>query len=143
MSTELELLLRFVYSFSSGLRSFLKYAKYLSITHFASAKKLLRHEYLQCVGAQLNCRFLRHRSTLPINDVNAYKSKIVAYYSDMSDMEGLLNKHLRSRICPRVIDELMPSTNLFSHYFREAMQEGNHRSERFVSIVAPSTASSS
>ncbi|KAJ8577497.1 hypothetical protein ON010_g1710 [Phytophthora cinnamomi] len=42
-----------------------------------------------------------------------------------------------------VIDELMPRTTLGSQYFTKALQESNLPAERFVSVVAPSTASSS
>ncbi|KAG2786872.1 hypothetical protein PC129_g3895 [Phytophthora cactorum] len=137
-STVLALLLRFPDSFSSSLRSFLEYAKYLIITHSVSASKLLRHEYLQCSATELDRRSSPHWSTTQIHDVNEYKSKLVAYYGDLpSRVEGLLDDN------PQVIDELMPRTNLGLRYFSRALEENNLRSERFVSVVAPSTASSS
>ncbi|KAG6975779.1 hypothetical protein JG688_00002031 [Phytophthora aleatoria] len=137
-STVLALLLRFPDSFSSSLRSFLEYAKYLIITHSVSASKLLRHEYLQCSATELDRRSSPHWSTTRIHDVNEYKSKLVAYYGNLpSRVEGLLDDN------PQVIDELMPRTNLGLRYFSRALEENNLRSERFVSVVAPSTASSS
>ncbi|KAL4128282.1 hypothetical protein KRP22_009179 [Phytophthora ramorum] len=140
----LALLLRFPGSFSSGLRSFLEYAKYLTITHSATASKLLRHDFLQTPGAQLARQSLPHWSTTPINDINEYKSKLVAYYGSLpSRVEGLLDDNSISSVSPTVIDELMPRTNLGIQYFVKALKEDNLSSERFVSVVAPSTASSS
>ncbi|ETL81688.1 hypothetical protein L917_18039 [Phytophthora nicotianae] len=142
-STVLALLLRYPDSFPSNLRSFLEYAKYLIITHSASASKLLRHEYLQCSEAELDCRSSPHWSTTPIRDVNEYKSKLVAYYGSLpARVEELLDDS-SSLVSPQVIDELMPRTNLGLQYFSRALEESKLRSERFVSVVAPSTASSS
>ncbi|EEY63750.1 F-box protein, putative [Phytophthora infestans T30-4] len=142
-STDLALLLRYPESFSSHLRSFLEYATYLIITHSANASKLLRHEYLRCSEADLDCNLPPHWSTTPIRDVNEYKSKLVAYYGSLpSRVDGLLDDNSNS-ISPQVIDELMPRTNLGLQYFSSALEENKLRSERFVSVVAPSTASSS
>ncbi|EGZ30254.1 hypothetical protein PHYSODRAFT_472522 [Phytophthora sojae] len=143
-STVLALLLRFPASFSSGLRGFLEYAKYLIITHSATASKLLRHDYLQRPGSQLDRSSSRHWSTTPINDVNEYKSKLVAYYGSLpSRVEGLPNDNASSSASPAVIDELMPRTTLGIQYFAKALEEANLPAERFVSVVAPSSASSS
>ncbi|GMF15644.1 unnamed protein product [Phytophthora lilii] len=143
-STVLAMLLRYPASFSGGLRAFLEYAKYLIITHSATASKLLRHNYLQCPGAQLPRQSSRHWSTSPINDVNEYKSKLVAFYGSLpSRVEGLLDDTSSSSASPAVIDELMPRTTLGIHYFARALEEANLSTERFVSVIAPSTASSS
>ncbi|KAE9351706.1 hypothetical protein PF008_g5806 [Phytophthora fragariae] len=143
-STVLAMLLRYPASFSSGLRGFLEYAKYLIITHSATASKLLRHDYLQCPESQLDRKPSRHWSTTPINHVNEYKSKLVAYYGSLpSRVEGLLDDKSSCSLSPAVIDELMPRTTLGVQYFVKALEEANLPQERFVSVVAPSTASSS
>ncbi|KAG7387405.1 hypothetical protein PHYPSEUDO_014168 [Phytophthora pseudosyringae] len=143
-STVLSPLLRFPDCFSTGLRSFLEYAKYLIITHSASASKLLRHDYLQCAGAELGRPPSPHWSITPIIDVNEYKSKLVAYYGSLpARVEGLLDDSSSSSASPQVIDDLMPRTNLGLQYFSRALDEVNLPSERFVSVVAPATASSS
>ncbi|OWZ19306.1 F-box protein [Phytophthora megakarya] len=142
--TVLALLLRFPGSFSSALRSFLEYAKYLIITHSATASKLLRHEYLQYPGAQLARLPSAHWFTIPINDVNEYKSKLVAYYGSLpSRVMGLLDDNSSSCISSTVTDELMPRTNFGFQYFSRALEEVNLPGERFVSIVAPSIVTSS
>ncbi|KAL3674176.1 hypothetical protein V7S43_000136 [Phytophthora oleae] len=142
-STVLALLLRFPESFSSGLRFFLEYAKYLIITHSASASKLLRHEYLQYQEAELTRRSSAHWSTMPINDINEYKSKLVAYYGSLpSRVDGLLDDNSSSSVRAQVLEELMPTTILGHEYFSRALEEVHITSDRFVSVVAPSTASS-
>ncbi|KAG1712076.1 hypothetical protein DVH05_009315 [Phytophthora capsici] len=142
-SNALSLLLRFPDSFSSGLRSFLEYAKYLIITHSASASKLLRHEYLRCSEAELAHRSSTHWSNMPINDVNEYKSKLVAYYGSLpSRVDGLLDDNSSASVSAQVLEELMPTTILGHDYFSRALEEVHITSDRFVSVVAPSTASS-
>jgi hypothetical protein len=143
-SSLLTLLLLFPDSFPSGLRAFLEHAKYLVITHTATAAKLLRHNYLRCSGAELSRQPPQHWATRRISDVNEYKSKLVAYYGSLpSRMDGLLDDNASSCASPAVIDELMPRTSLGTQYFVEALKEGSLPAERFVSVVAPSTASSS
>ncbi|KAK1946989.1 hypothetical protein P3T76_000999 [Phytophthora citrophthora] len=142
-SNALALLLRFPDSFSGGLRSILEYAKYLIITHSASASKLLRHEYLRCSEAELARHPSVHWSTMPINDVNEYKSKLVAYYGSLpSRVDGLLDDNSSTSVSAQVLEELMPTTILGNDYFSRALEEVHIASDRFVSVVAPSTASS-
>ncbi|CAH0480826.1 unnamed protein product [Peronospora belbahrii] len=143
-SSLLAQLLRFPDSFSSSLRSFLEYAKYLIITHSATASKLLRHDYLQCPGAYLHLHSSPHWHTTRPSDVNEYKSKLVAFYGSMpSRMAELLNENAGNYVGPTVMDELMPRTHLGTQYFSEALEEANLCSKRFISVVAPSTTSSS
>ncbi|CAI5738727.1 unnamed protein product [Peronospora destructor] len=141
-SSVLTQLLRFPDSFSSSLRSFLEYATYLITTHSATAFKLLRHDYLQCPGARLSLHSSPHWSRASTSDVNEYKSKLVAYYATLpSPVEGLLDEN--TSVSPPVMDELMPRTNLGTQYFSEALEEATLPTKRFVSVVAPPTASSS
>ncbi|GMF26926.1 unnamed protein product [Phytophthora fragariaefolia] len=143
-STVLALLLRFPDSFPGGLREFLEYANYLVITHSAAASKLLRHDYLQCSGSELKHYPSLHWSLSPIHDVNEYKSKLVAFYGSLpSRVERRLDDNSSSSISSTVIDELMPRTTLGLQYFAKALDEANLPDERFVSVVAPSSASSS
>ncbi|KAI9911384.1 hypothetical protein PsorP6_008781 [Peronosclerospora sorghi] len=143
-STLLEQLLRYPDGFSSSLRSFLEYAKYLLITQSATASKLLRHDYLQCAEARLACHSSPFQSTIPINDVNEYESKLIAYYGTMPPrVHGLLDDDSSISVSATVLDELMPRTTLGIDYFSKSLMEANLSAERFVSVVAPPTASSS
>ncbi|KAG7395734.1 hypothetical protein PHYBOEH_003302 [Phytophthora boehmeriae] len=143
-SSLLALLLRFPDHFSNGLRAFLEYAKYLIISHSASASKLLRHEYLQCPEVQLADRTSGHWSATPINDINDYKSKLLAHYNSLPPrLEPLRDEDSSPSVSPAVVDELMPRTNQGPYYFAKALEESNLSAERFVTVVAPSTASSS
>lgn len=137
-SSLLTLLLRFPNSFPSGLRAFLEYAKFLIISHSASAAKLLRHEYLQ---SRVPTSFSPHWCTTTLHDINEYKSKLVAHYGALPSRLEPLDDDLG--ISAALMDELMPRTELGYQYFSEALKEGNLSSERFVSVVAPSTVSSS
>ncbi|CAI5702877.1 unnamed protein product [Peronospora effusa] len=142
-SSVLTQLLRFPDSFSSSLRSFLEYATYLIITHSATAFKLLRHDYLQCPAARLDLHSSpSHWSRTSISDVNKYKRELIAYYGTLSSrVEEFPNESMS--VSPLVMDELMPRTNLGTQYFSEALEEATLPTKRFVSVVAPPTASSS
>ncbi|RLN72446.1 hypothetical protein BBJ28_00010737 [Nothophytophthora sp. Chile5] len=142
----LVLMLRYPSSFPSGLRAFLEYAKYLLITQSASAVKLLRHEYLQCPASQLSRQSSTHWAVTPIRDANEYKSRLVEYYGSLtSQVEALLaesSSTLAVPADPALTAELMPRSDLGARYITKALEEANLPTERFVSVVAPSNASS-
>lgn len=142
--SHLTVLLRHPSDVTRGLRSFLEYAKFLLMTNALSVEQLLQHEFISPV-MEPDSNIVRYTDwdTNSFRDVAEYRSRVLAWYRNATN-SGMVDVSAPVPANNRLLsDELTPKTTLGTAYLSRALEECGLSSDRFVSVVAPSNATSS